>query len=163
MIGVVEDFHFQSLYEPIRPLVLGFEDNPVEAIDYFTARIEAGQAQAALDHLRAVGERFDPAHPFEYNVLDQRLAEVYEADRRVGRVFGIAAGLAVLIACFGLFGLGPPSRPSAARKRSGCGRCSVQTRALHRRCSSRRSFARLVADRLRRRRAGGLLHHAAAG
>ena len=105
VIGVVEDFHFQSLYEPVRPLVLGFEDNPVEAIDYFTARIEAGQAQAALDHLRVVGERFDPAHPFEYNVLDQRLAEVYEADRRVGRVFGIAAGLAVLIACFGLFGL----------------------------------------------------------
>ena len=105
VIGVVEDFHFQPLYAPIRPLLLGHQNNPIAEIDYFTARVDAGQMTAALDHLQAVSERFDPARPFEYNFVDARMAEVYQADRAVGRVVGAASGLAILIACFGLFGL----------------------------------------------------------
>lgn len=105
VIGVVDDFHFQPLYQPIRPLVLGYHDNPIDNIDYFTARVDASQMTAALDHLRSVGEQFDPAHPFEYNFVDARLADAYQADRTVGRIVGTAAGLAILIACFGLFGL----------------------------------------------------------
>ncbi|NBB72148.1 MAG: FtsX-like permease family protein [Bacteroidetes bacterium] len=105
VIGVVADFHFQPLYAPIRPLVLGYHRNPIDEIDYFTARVDASQMTAALDHLRSVGERFDPAHPFEYNFVDARIGEAYQADRTVGRIVGAASGLAILIACFGLFGL----------------------------------------------------------
>ena len=105
VIGTVEDFHFQPLYAPIRPLVLGHQNNPIAEADYFTARVDAGQVTAALDHLQAVSERFDPARPFEYSFIDARMAEVYQADRAVGRVVGAASGLAILIACFGLFGL----------------------------------------------------------
>ncbi|NBC01537.1 MAG: FtsX-like permease family protein [Bacteroidetes bacterium] len=105
VIGTVEDFHFQPLYAPIRPLVLGHQNNPVAEVDYFTARVDAGQVTAALDHLQAVSERFDPARPFEYSFVDARMAEAYQADRAVGRVVGAASGLAILIACVGLFGL----------------------------------------------------------
>jgi putative ABC transport system permease protein len=105
IIGVVNDFHFQPLYQPIQPLVLGYRDNPVSNADYFTARVDASQMTAALDHLRSIGERFDPAHPFEYNFIDTRMADAYQADRAVGRIVGVASGVAILIACFGLFGL----------------------------------------------------------
>ena len=105
VIGVVDDFHFQPLYAPIRPLILGHHNNPIDTIDYFTARVDASQMTAALDHLRSVGEQFDPAHPFEYNFVDVRMADAYQTDRAIGRIVGVASGLAILIACFGLFGL----------------------------------------------------------
>ena len=106
VVGIVSDFHFRSLHEQIGPLVLGFWSNPIQAIDYFTTRIAAGgDLPTIIDQLRAVHERFDPSHPFEYNFLDQRLGDFYETEQRVGTLFAIAALLAVLIACLGLFGL----------------------------------------------------------
>jgi putative ABC transport system permease protein len=105
VIGVVDDFHFQPLYQPIQPLLLGYHRNPIDEIDYFTARVDASQMTAAVDHLQAISERFDPARPFEYNFVDARIGDAYQADRAVGRIVGAASGLAILIACFGLFGL----------------------------------------------------------
>jgi len=105
VIGVTKDFHFQSLHRPIEPLLIGHPDNPIDPIDYFTARVEGGQLSAAIDHLRSVGTTFDPGRPFEYHLLDEQLAAEYAGDRRVGTLFGVAAGLAILIACVGLFGL----------------------------------------------------------
>lgn len=105
VVGIVDDFHFQSLHERLGPMVLGYWGNPVRAIDYFTARVASTDLQPVIDGLREVGERFDPSHPFEYNVLDQRLGDFYAADRRAGILFGLAAALAVFIACLGLAGL----------------------------------------------------------
>lgn len=85
--------------------MLGYRSNPVDVIDYFTVRIEGTDLQATIDGLRAIGERFDPEHPFEMNFLDQRLTDFYARERRVALIFGAAAALAVLIACLGLFAL----------------------------------------------------------
>lgn len=105
VIGVVGDFHFRSLHEPIRPLVIGAWNNPIQAIDYFTARVSPENLPATIAALRTIGETFDPDRPFEYNFLDQRLADFYTAEVRTGRLFGIASGLALFIACLGLLGL----------------------------------------------------------
>ncbi len=105
VIGIVKDFHFRSLYEKIGPLVLGHRNNPFQAIDYFTLKIDSRDVPATLAAAQRINARFDPSHPFEYNFLDERLNDFYVADRKVGRLFGIAAGLAILIACLGLFGL----------------------------------------------------------
>ena len=105
VVGIVSDFHYRSLHEQIGPMVLGFWSNPIQAIDYFTARVDGQDLAGTVRQLRAIGERFDPAHPFEYNFLDQRLNDFYETEQQVGTLFGIAALLAVLIACLGLFGL----------------------------------------------------------
>lgn len=105
VIGVVSDFHFQSLHRPIDPLLIGSPENPIDQIDYFTARVDGDRMTAAIDHLRAVGTTFDPGRPFEYHLLDDQIAAKYATDRRVGTLFGIAAGLAILIACVGVFGL----------------------------------------------------------
>jgi len=105
VVGVVKDFHFQSLREKIAPLVLGHWNNPVTSIDYFTARVQASELPATLASMQKIHEQFDQVTPFEYNFLDDRLNDFYQTDIRVGKIFGISAGLTILIACLGLFGL----------------------------------------------------------
>ncbi|HUF08503.1 MAG TPA: ABC transporter permease [Rhodothermales bacterium] len=105
VIGIVKDFNYESLHSRIGPLVIGYWSNPVRVIDYFTARVSSNTLESVIPDLRAIGEVFDPSHPFEYNVLEQRLGDFYKADRRAGTLFGLAATLAILIACLGLAGL----------------------------------------------------------
>lgn len=105
VIGIVEDFHFASLHNQIGPMLLGYRSNPIDVIDYFSIRFDAANLAGTLQGLRSVGERFDPEHPFEYNFLDERLADFYTSEERVRRIFGAAAALAIIIACLGLFGL----------------------------------------------------------
>jgi len=103
--GVVKDFHFQSLHEKIAPLVLGHWNNPIREIDYFTARVAISNLAATVAALQKVHEQFDQVTPFEYNFLDERLNDFYQADLRVGKIFGASAALAIFIACLGLLGL----------------------------------------------------------
>jgi putative ABC transport system permease protein len=105
IVGVVKDFHFQSLHEAIGPLVLGHWKNPFYPIDYFTCRISSANIPPALAELQRVHEQFDQVTPFEYNFLDERLNDFYQRDIRVGKIFGVAAGLTVFVACLGLLGL----------------------------------------------------------
>ncbi len=105
VVGVVKDFHFQSLHEKIAPLVLGHWNNPIREIDYFTARVAAANLSATVAALQKVHEQFDQVTPFEYNFLDERLNDFYQADLRVGKIFGASAALAIFIACLGLLGL----------------------------------------------------------
>ena len=105
VVGVVKDFNFKSLYEKITPLVLGYWNNPVEAIDYFSVKINSTNMSSTLSQLQKIHEKFDKITPFEYNFLDERLNDFYKTDQRMGTLFGIAALFAVLIACLGLFAL----------------------------------------------------------
>lgn len=105
VIGVVKDFHFQSLHEKIGPLILGHWNNPIQAIDYFTVRLRPENLPQTLAALQRVHERFDQTTPFEYNFLDERLKDFYQADIRMGKIFGASAGLTIFIACLGLLGL----------------------------------------------------------
>jgi putative ABC transport system permease protein len=105
VVGVVKDFHFKSLYEKITPLVLGYWNNPVDAIDYFSVKTTNTDLSGTLSHLKQIHEHFDKVTPFEYNFLDERLNDFYQNDQRMGSLFGIVALLAVFIACLGLFAL----------------------------------------------------------
>ncbi len=105
VVGIVKDFNFKSIHESVGPMVLGFHLNPIRAIDYFTIRLASADFGASIAGLREIGERFDPGHPFEYNILEDRLTDFYQSEIRLGKVFSLATGLAILIACLGLFGL----------------------------------------------------------
>jgi putative ABC transport system permease protein len=105
VVGIVRDFHFQSLHEPLRPLVIGAWNNPIHSIDYFTARISPGNVESTIAQMTDVLHGVDPGHLFEYHFLDDQLSLFYEADQRRGRIFSVAALLAIVIACLGLFGL----------------------------------------------------------
>ncbi len=105
VIGVVRNFHFRSLHEKIGPLVLGHSHNPIQNIDYFTAKISGSNIDETLKHLQAVHEKYDITTPFEYHFLDAQIEEFYRQDQRMSALFGMTGGLAIFIACLGLFGL----------------------------------------------------------
>ncbi len=102
--GVVENFHFQSLHNRIEPLIIGTWNNPAGVIDYFTLKI-SGDRQEVLQAANLVHEKFDQFTPMEYNFLDERLADFYDQEEKVGKIFILGAVLSILVACMGLFGL----------------------------------------------------------
>jgi putative ABC transport system permease protein len=102
VVGVVRDFHYHGLREAVEPLVLHVLP---EFYGYATARVRAGQAREAVAALERAWAEAVPHRPFEYQFLDERFDQQYRADEQFGRIFGVFAGLAILVACLGLFGL----------------------------------------------------------
>ena len=105
VVGIVKDFHFQSLRDKIGPLVLAYNNNPVQVIDYYTAKIDAVNIKATLDKLKQVMVKNDKNDPFEYHFLNDQLARFYIEDGRRQTILIWAAAATVFIACLGLFGL----------------------------------------------------------
>ena len=101
VIGVVEDFHFDSLKNPIGPLVMIMGRSP----GLISFRFEAGKATETIRILRDTWYRLAPGQPFEFSFLDERFSAVYRAEEKLGVIFGILAGLSVFVACLGLLGL----------------------------------------------------------
>jgi len=107
VVGVVEDFPTRSLKYEQQPVILlltegeAFFGSGLNAV----VRLQSARIPEALAGLQALWPQFAPSHPFEYTFLDERFASLYRAERQLGFLFGTFAGLAVLIACLGLFGL----------------------------------------------------------
>lgn len=105
VLGIVKDFHFQSLRDKIQPLVLCYNQNPIQVIDYYSVRIEATNIKSTLEKLKEVMVKNDKDDPFEYHFLDDQLALFYIEDGRRQTILICAALAAIFIACLGLFGL----------------------------------------------------------
>lgn len=101
IIGVVKNFHFESLYSEVKPcyLRLGTYGNNI------VAKIQVGQEQNAIAQLEQLYTRFNPGLPFEFRFLDEDYQQLYEAEHRVATLSRYFAGMAILISCLGLFGL----------------------------------------------------------
>ena len=105
VVGIVKDFNFQSLREPIAPMLIGFQKNPVHNIDYFTARVATDNVSETLSKMELVIHSIDAKHLFEYHFLDKQWDLFYREDKIRQTIFLIVAMLTILIACLGLFGL----------------------------------------------------------
>jgi putative ABC transport system permease protein len=105
VIGIVKDFHFQSLRDKIQPLIIGYNHNPIHVIDYYSVRITSTDIPGTLDKLKAIMVSFDADEPFEYHFLDDQLALFYVEDERRQTLLGWTAFATIFIACLGLFGL----------------------------------------------------------
>lgn len=105
VLGIVKDFNFQSLHEPLAPMILGFQNNPIHSIDYFTVSIATGDITTTLEKMDAILHGIDQTHLMEYHFLDKQWDIFYREDRIRGTIFLMMAILSVLIACLGLFGL----------------------------------------------------------
>ncbi len=102
IVGVIRDFHMHSLHLPIMPLYVF--NNP-EITNRISIKIRAERIPETLAFIRKAWERFAPEYPFEFSFFDEVFDKAYGTERRLGSVFLAFAGLAVLIACLGLFGL----------------------------------------------------------
>ena len=100
LIGVVKDFHFESLHQGIIPIV--FHQGGFNTI---SVKIAGNNLQEGLQQIEKVWREFLPNRPFEYQFLDQRYQQLYEAEQDQSHLFTIFSGLAIFIACLGLFGL----------------------------------------------------------
>ncbi len=101
VVGVVEDFHFSSLKEEIQPLAISIaRDNRVIAI-----KLAAGNPQEAISRIEASWRKIAPKYPFAYEFLDQVYDNLYQAEHKQRTILGIFAGVAIFVACLGLFGL----------------------------------------------------------
>ncbi len=105
VIGVMKDFHFQSLHSEILPLAIGSWVNPITAVDYFSVRLSTSDFDKTLAGLTEIHDQFDKTTPIEYHFLDQQIDLFYENDHRVGNLFGIGAILMLVIGGIGLFGI----------------------------------------------------------
>jgi putative ABC transport system permease protein len=101
VIGVVEDFHFRSLRQRIQPLVLSLNATPEQVL----VRLQPGSPSASFSAVRATWNDFAPGTPMAYEFLNTRFEALHADTQRIARLFVIFAGLAIAIACFGLFGL----------------------------------------------------------
>jgi len=102
IIGVVKDYHFESLTKKIEPQqhVLNREYNR-----YFLFKIQAGKMQSVIDKISRVYKEVVGDLPFEYTFMDEDIAHMYEADIRWQRLVQSGCIFAIVIACMGLFGL----------------------------------------------------------
>ena len=105
MIGIVKDFHFQSLRDKIEPLILAYNENPIQGIDYYSVKISSTDIPGTVEKLKAIMVRNDEDEPFEYHFLDDQLAMFYVEDERRQTLLGWVALATIFIACLGLFGL----------------------------------------------------------
>lgn len=105
VIGVVDDFYFESFRTKMKPLIFAYYNNPIHSIDYYTLRIQTRDWDRTLTSIKEINNQFDTNNPIEYNFLDTKFNEFYHSDEKRGQVFVTFSGVIVLIACMGLFAL----------------------------------------------------------
>lgn len=106
IIGVVKDYHQQSLQKSFTPVILcmdpAFRWLPT---DYYSLKINTGQVDGLVEKVTNVWGRFFPESSMDYFFLDDFFNQQYQQDRQFGRTFMLFSALAILIACMGLFGM----------------------------------------------------------
>jgi putative ABC transport system permease protein len=102
VVGVLADYHHQGLQKAIEPMIFRFRPN---VRNYYSVKVETANLGATIASIKKEWNSYFPADPFSYTFLDETFSQQYKADILFGKVFGIFAFLAILIACFGLLGL----------------------------------------------------------
>ena len=104
VIGVVENFHYQSLYTKVEPLVIYVNKHPYYS-DFLSVKFKPGNVQQSVELLQEKWQIFNPEKPVEYYFLDQELDKLYTNEIKRSRIFSAFALLSIFISCLGLFGL----------------------------------------------------------
>ncbi len=104
IVGVINDFNFESLHQKILPLILA---KPSDEGNYgrISLKIASGNLKHPLAHVEKTWKKFLPEIPFDYTFLDDRFEDLYKSEQRQGTIFTLFACIAIFIACLGLFGL----------------------------------------------------------
>ncbi|QGY44648.1 FtsX-like permease family protein [Maribellus comscasis] len=104
IVGVINDFNFQSAYKQIDPMILRSEQGTMKN-RYVSVRIAAGNITDGVNTFERICKQFNPDYPIEYYFLDDSIATLYNKQIRSGKLINLFAALAIFISCLGLFGL----------------------------------------------------------
>lgn len=102
IVGVIKDFHFDSLHKSIAPLGLFYAEDD---FDNLLIRIRSDNLSGTIAAIQNSWTAAAPGYPFEFRFLDESIDLMYRSDKRVGRLINAATVLALFIACLGLFGM----------------------------------------------------------
>jgi putative ABC transport system permease protein len=105
IIGIVENFHFESLREVIQPAFIVPATSMPPGLTKIIVRVETTQFDQTIAQIEDVWDQFFPDVIFDYQFLDDKLDRLYTAEHRLSKVFGLFTLLAIFISCLGLFGL----------------------------------------------------------
>jgi putative ABC transport system permease protein len=100
--GVVKDFYFNSLHHQVSPLVIF---NDPDQTNVLLVKLPAGNPADHLATLEGVWKKMVPERPFNPVFVDLAYAQLYRSEQQAGTIFGVFSGIAIFIACMGLFGL----------------------------------------------------------
>jgi putative ABC transport system permease protein len=102
IIGVIKDFHFESLHQTVKPMFFRYDP---AATNRIMVRISAGKVKGVIGELRKFSSAYNPGYSVDYKFLDQDFQAQYVSENRVALLSRYFAVLAVVISCLGLFGL----------------------------------------------------------
>ncbi|MFD2935888.1 ABC transporter permease [Spirosoma flavum] len=102
IMGLMKDFHMNSLHEAISPLILVFNASNTS---YLLVKTRAGQTQQAIADLERITKAFNPNYPFNYHFVDEAYEKLYRSEQQVSTLVNYFGILAILISCLGLFAL----------------------------------------------------------
>jgi len=103
VIGIVENFVWGSPYDPVKPAIVGFNKGWTDNIGL---RLNpAKPATASLDIIQNIYKKYNPQYPFEYKFIDEKFANKFNDEKRLGNMAVIFTSLTIIISCLGLFGL----------------------------------------------------------
>ncbi len=105
IVGLVKDFNYRSLHEPIRPLAIRLFPKQGFIGQFVTARLAPGDHLSTISSIENVWKKYAGDEEFSCNFLDDNLQKLYAADRRTSQIAGAFSILAIFIACLGLLGL----------------------------------------------------------
>jgi putative ABC transport system permease protein len=106
VIGVIKDYHYESLHQEIRPQALFLSGGYYTNVErYISVRLNTENIAGTIKHVESKWNEFAPQMPFEYSFLDQDYDNLYMNERQTRKLFSVFSFLAIFIACLGLFGL----------------------------------------------------------
>ncbi|HLY69629.1 MAG TPA: ABC transporter permease [Puia sp.] len=103
VLGVIKDFHFNSMHQAIEPLIIRLDENWTWGT--ILVRTKPGNPKEIIAGLKKICEQLNPDFPFAYQFSDEEFAKLYKSEQLVSSLSDIFAFLAILISCLGLFGL----------------------------------------------------------
>lgn len=103
IIGVVKDYHTQSLHDPIKPILLDIKEG--EYFGVIIAKTQPGKTKEALESLATVYKSLNPNYPFTYQFVDQEYKKLYSSELIISQLSIVFAVVAIGISCLGLLGL----------------------------------------------------------
>ena len=105
IIGVVKNYHHVPLHREIMPHVFTINPRSYNGLKYVFIKIKPGNIPDTLRYIKETSESYAPDYPYEYSFLDQGIGNLYQAERKLGRIFGYFAFIAIFVSCLGIFGL----------------------------------------------------------